>query len=445
MIITKKAVPRRTFLRGVGVSLALPLLDAMVPSLTAMAQTPAKPVRRFGVFYVPNGMAMSSWTPATVGASYELSPILQPLAAFRDRFVVVTGLDGQRNAPGQASHAGASTRFLTGVPGREDAEGMEAAPSVDQLAARVLGEQTPLTSLELALEARDISGTCDGASCAFLNTLSWSGARTALPTEHDPRAIFERMFGEAGSTDAAVRRTSLRRQHSILDSVSDAVADLARDLGPGDRLKIDEYLTAIRDIERRIEKAEARSASTLPVVTQPAGIPQDFEESLELVCDLQVLAYQADITRVITFMLAREFSSRAYPQTGVAEAHHPLSHHQNDPEKIALLARINTYHASLFASYLTKLQSTPDGDGSLLDHLLLLYGSGISDSNRHDPDNLPLLLVGGRDQLKGGRHLRYTGQPAANLLVTILEKLDVPVEKMANSRGALDLDTLSGL
>jgi hypothetical protein len=441
MIIMKKAIPRRTFLRGVGATLALPLLDAMAPAMT----TAATPVRRFGVVYVPNGMAMSSWTPATVGTNYELSPILQPLAPFRDRFVVFSGLDGQRNAPGQASHAGASTRFLTGVPGREDTEGMEAAASVDQLAARVLGDQTPLASLELALDARDISGTCDGASCAFLNTLSWSGARTALPTEHDPRVVFERMFGETGSTDSAVRLTSLRRQRSILDSVTEAVADLGRTLGPADRQKIDEYLTAVRDVERRIVKAEERSATTLPVVTQPTSIPEDFEQKLALMFDLQVLAYQADVTRVITFMVGREFSSRAYPQTGVSEAHHPLSHHQNDPEKIALLAKINTYHTTLFASYLERLRATADGDGSLLDHLLLLYGSGISDSNRHDPDNLPVLLVGGPDQLRGGRHLKYDSAPAANLLVTILDKLGVPEQKMANSRGPLQLETLSGL
>ena len=445
MIVTKKSVPRRTFLRGMGVSLALPLLDAMVPALSAMARTAAAPARRLGVIYVPNGMAMNSWTPASAGAAFDLTPILQPLGAFRDRLLVFSGLDGQRNSPSQASHAAASTRFLTGVPGLQTGDGMQAGPSIDQLAARTLGEHTPLASLELALDARDISGSCDGASCAFLNTMSWSSATTALPTEHDPRVVFERMFGETGSTDAAVRLADLRRHRSILDSVTDAVVDLGRGLGPSDRLKIDEYLTAVRDIERRIQKAEERGAATVPVVAQPTGIPQDFEENLQLMFDLQLLAYQSDVTRVITFMVGREFSSRAYPQIGVAEAHHPLSHHQNDAEKIALLARINTYHTTLFAKYLEKLQSTADGDGSLLDHLLLLYGSGISDSNRHDPDNLPLLLLGGSDQVKGGRHLRYTGTPAANLLVTILDKLGVPEPKIANSGGALTLETLSGL
>ena len=442
-VVTKRALPRRTFLRGMGVSLALPLLDAMVPAMSAMAQTAASPVRRFGVVYVPNGMAMDSWTPTSVGANFELSPILQPLASFRDQLVVFSGLDGQRNSPSQASHAGASTRFLTGVPGKQTGDIMEAGPSIDQIAARTLGEQTPLASLELALDARDISGSCDGASCAFLNTVSWSGATTPLPTEHDPRAVFERMFGESGSTDAAVRLANLRRHRSILDSVKEAVADLGRGLGPGDRLKIDEYLTAVRDIERRIVRAEERGATSVPVVAQPAGIPQDFEENLRLMFDLQVVAYQADITRVITFMVGREFSGRPYPQIGVAEAHHPLSHHQNDPQKIAQLARINTYHTTLFSSYLEKLRSIPDGDGSLLDHMLLLYGSGISDSNRHDPDNLPLLVVGGL--LKGGRHLHYETEPAANLLVSLLDKLGVPEQQIADSRGRLALDTLPGV
>jgi hypothetical protein len=442
-IVTRKSLPRRTFLRGMGVTMALPLLDAMVPALTAMAQTPANPVRRLGVIYVPNGMSMSSWTPRSAGTAFELTPILQPLAPFRDRMIVFSGLDGQRNAPSQASHAAASTRFLTGVPGRQTSETMEAGPSIDQIAARAFGEFTPLASLELAVDARDISGSCDGASCAFLNTLSWSSATTALPTEHDPRVVFERMFGETGSTDSAVRLAGLRRHRSILDSITEAVVDLGSGLGPGDRLKVDEYLTAVRDIERRIQKSEERGA-TVPVVTQPTGIPQAFEDDVSLLFDLQVLAYQSDVTRVITFMIGREFSSRAYPQIGVAEAHHPLSHHQNDPEKIALLAKVNTYHTTLFASYLEKLRSTPDGDGSLLDHLLLLYGSGISDSNRHDPDNLPLLLLGS-NQVKGGRHLRYTGEPAANLLVTILDKLGVPKEKIANSGHTLNLETLSGL
>jgi hypothetical protein len=297
--------------------------------------------------------------------------------------------------------------------------------------------------MELAIDPRDISGSCDGASCAFLNTVSWSSSTTALPTEHDPRVVFERMFGEAGSTDQTLRLTAFRRRRSILDSVTEAVADLARGLAPDDRSKIDEYLTAVRDIERRIQAAEQRDATTLPVVTQPAVIPQDFADQMNLMFDLQVLAYQSDITRVITFMVGREFSGRSYPQIGVAEAHHPLSHHQNDPDKIAMLAKINTYHTSLFAGYLEKLRATPDGDGSLLDRLLVLYGSGISDSNRHDPDNLPLLLAGGL--VKGGRHLRFENEPASNLLVSILDKIGAPVDKIANSNRRLPIESISGL
>jgi len=442
MIIAKKSLPRRTFLRGLGVSVALPLLDAMLPALPARAQTVANPVRRFGVVYVPNGMAMDSWTPTGVGGSLELTPILEPLARYRDRLLVCSGLDGQHSAS-QASHAAASTRFLTGVPGQQSGEGMEAGPSVDQLAARVLGQDTLLTSLELALDARDIRGSCDGASCAFLNTISWSSATTPLPTEHDPRVVFERMFGDSGTTDPAIRLANLRRRRSILDSITEAVTGLERGLGPRDRLKVDEYLAAVRDIERRIERAEEQGSMEIPLVDQPTEIPEEFEERIALMFDLQVLAYQTDVTRVITFMVGREFSGRPYPQIGVAEAHHPLSHHQNDPAKIAQLAKINTYHTSFFANYLEKLASTPDGDGSLLDHLLLLYGSGISDSNRHDPDNLPILLAGGL--VKGGRHLRYAEEPAANLLVSILDRLGVPEQQIGNSIGPLALETLSGV
>jgi hypothetical protein len=443
MMIMRRSLPRRTFLRGVGATVALPLLDAMVPALTSVTRAAGPAVRRFGVVYVPNGIAMPYWTPASVNDDFELPPILQPLAPVRKRLVVVSGLNGQRNVAAQSSHAAASTRFLTGVPGRQTAEGIEAGASIDQMIARTQGEKTLLASLELAVDARDISGSCDGASCAFLNTVSWSSATTALPTEHDPRIVFERMFGEAGSTDPAVRLASLRRHRSILDSVTEAVQDLGRGLGTDDRVKIDEYLSAIRDIERRIQAAEDRRADDLPLVHQPSGNPEAFEDKMRLMFDLQLLAYRADVTRVVTFMVGREFSGRSYPQVGVSEAHHPLSHHQNDPDKIAQLAKVNGYHMSLFAEYVEKLRSTPDGDGSLLDHMLLLYGSGISDGNRHDSDNLPLLLVGGL--VKGGRHLHFDGEPAANLLVSVLDKMGVTIGKVADSRRPLPLETLAGL
>jgi uncharacterized protein DUF1552 len=443
MIITRRALPRRTFLRGLGVVIGLPVLDAMVPAFAGVAHAAAKPARRLGIVYVPNGIAMKYWTPTAAGTDFELTPTLQPLEAVKDRLLVVSGLNGQRNTNAQSSHAAASTRFLTGVPGKQTAEGMEAGASVDQLVARKLGEETPLASLELAIDARDISGSCDGASCAFLNTVSWSSASTPLPTEHDPRVIFERMFGESGSTDPTLRLARLRRRRSILDSVTESVADLSRGLGARDRMRIEEYLAAIRDIERRIETAERRGLTDVPLVEQPAGIPEEFAERMRLMFDLQLLAYRADVTRVISFMVGREFSGRPYPQVGVMEAHHPLSHHQNDPEKIAQLAKVDAYHMSLFAEYVERLRDTPDGDGSLLDSLLLLYGSGISDGNRHDSDNLPLLIVGGL--VKGGRHLRFDGEPAADLLVSVLDKMGIEIQQVANSERALPLETLAGL
>ncbi len=443
MIVTKKSLPRRTFLRGTGVALALPLLDAMSPALTATAKTAANPVRRLGVVYVPNGMAMDSWTPTAPGTSLEvLPPILQSLTPFRDRLVMFSGLDGQK---GGTSHGGASTKFLTGWPGKTLEEGIEAGISIDQFAAKEFGQQTPLASLELALEAREITGSCDGSNCAFYNTMSWTSATTPLPTEADPRVVFERLFGESGSTDSAARLASLRRNRSILDSVTVAVNDLARQLGPSDRGRIDEFLASLRDIERRIQRTEAQGDTELPTVVQPTGIPQSFEEHWALMSDLQMLAYQCDLTRVITLMVGHEFSGRTYPEIGVPEAHHPLSHHQNDPGKVASMAKLNTYHVSLFASYVEKLRSVSDGDGSLLDHTLLMYGAGMSDSNVHDQSNIPVLLIGSPDQFKGGRHLTYSHEPQASLLVTVLDKLGVRVERIANSRNKLDLESLAGV
>ena len=439
MMITKTALPRRTFLRGTGAAVALPLLDAMAPALTAFAKTPAAPVRRLGVAYVPNGMIMPAWTPPAEGP-LELSPVLHPLAPFKDRMLVFSGLDGVQNRGG--THTTAATRFLTGVVGRRTAQGIEAGTSIDQIAARQFGQHTQLASLELALDRLDLVGTCDNTTCAFINSLSWTSATTQAPAEDNPRVVFERLFGDSGTTDPAERRERLRRSRSILDSLLESLSDLEQDLGAGDRSRLDEYLTAVRDVERRIRNAEAQSAMDLPLVEQPGGIPADYEEYCALMCDLQVLAFQCDLTRVVTFMLGREYSGRTYPQIGIAEAHHPLSHHQDDAEKMALLAKLNTYHASLFASYLDKLRRTPDGDGSLLDHTLLLYGAGMADGNTHDSQNLPLMLIGSREHFhfKGGRHLRYEHEPAASLLVTVLDKLGVPVERIANSRGPLDLD-----
>ena len=443
MIITKKAISRRMVLRGIGATMSLPLLDGMVPALTALVNTAAKPTNRLGVVYVPNGIAMGSWTPKADGAAFELTPILQPLVPFRDRLVVLSGLNG---AKGGGSHAGASTRFLTGVTSKASEYDLHASVSLDQLVAKELGQHTQLASLELALDSRDVSGSCDvGYACAYTNTIAWRGPTTPLPMESNPRAVFERMFGDSGTTDSRTRLARIQTDRSILDSVTQTVADLQRGLGPTDRVKIAEYLEAVRDVERRIQKAEEQTTRELPVVEQPPGIPSSYEEHAKLMFDLQVLAYQCDLTRVITFMLGRELTGRSYAEIGVPDAHHPLSHHLNDPQKIAKIAKINTYHVALLAYYLEKLRSTRDGDGSLLDHMMILYGAGMSDSDKHDPSNLPILLLGaGSGQLKGGRHLKYSHDtPMANLLVTVMDKLAVPMETIGNSTGKAEIDSLS--
>ena len=438
MIIRKVSLPRRSFLRGMGATLALPLLDAMTPALTAMAKTAAKPVKRLGVVYVPNGIVMSSWTPQTTGTVFDLPPILQPLSPFRDRMVVVSGLNG----PGGGAHD--PTEFLTGVKGARAANTSAANTSIDQLIANEFGKETQLASLELALDPRDATGTCNGESCAASNSISWRSPTLLLPMENDPRVVFERMFGDSGTTDPTARVARLRKDRSILDSVTQSVADLERRLGAGDRHKIDEYLASVRDVERRIRRAEEQSARELPLVSQP-GVPASFEEHAKIMFDLQVLAYQCDLTRVITFMIGREFSGRSYPEIGIFEAHHPLSHHQNDPVRVEAVAKLNHYHVTMFAYYLEKLRATADGDGSLLDHTLILYGSAHSDGNTHDQTNLPLLLTGGDSFVKGGRHLKYNGEPAANLLISIMDKMGVPIEKIGNSTGELNIDTLSGI
>ncbi len=442
MIITKHALPRRTFLRGVGATLALPFLDAMVPALKGAEAT--TPVRRLGVVYVPNGMAMPYWTPAAQGASFELTPILQPLAPFRDQMLVLSNLAG---APGGGSHAGAATRFLTGVVATSQrGTGVSAGVSMDQLAAKHMAQETQLASLELCLDSRDFVGTCDaGYACAYSNTISWQSATTPLAMENDPRAVFERLCGDSGSTDSAARLASIRRNRSLLDSLMDKVGRLEGALGPSDRLRMNEYLDAVRDVERRIQKAEEQSANALPVLNQPAGVPPTFDEHARLMFDLQLLAYQCDLTRVTTFMIGRELSGRSYPQIGIPEAHHPLSHHEGNPEKIAVMAKLNTYHVAQFANYVEKLKSTPDGDGSLLDHSILLYGAGMSESNDHYPFDLPILVLGGGSgQLKGGRHIKYPDSTQlASLGVTLLDKLGVHVDAIGNSKGEIPMEAPS--
>ena len=445
MVPLTKSLSRRTVLRGAGATLALPLLDAMFPAFGRRARAALKPVHRFQTFYVPNGMAMEYWSPRGEGAAFELSPILGPLAPYRDQMLVLSGIKASWNY----IHAGASGAFLTGAThgGRNEVE-IIAEVSMDQLLARRFAKETQVASLELSMDGPANAGACTGnLSCTYTHTLSWRSPTQPLPMEWNPRAVFEKLFGDSGSTERAAREARLRQHKSILDSVAEKLADLKKELGPPDQVKIDEYTEAIRDVERRIQKAEEQRGVELPAMEQPQGAPPVFEDHLALMLDLQLLALQSDLTRVITFMLGKEQSARPYPQIGVPEAHHPLSHHNNIPELIAHMSKINRYHTQLFSRYLAKLRATPDGDGSLLDHMTILYGSGISNSTRHAAENLPLLVIGGgAGRLKGGRHIAYSGEPPmANLLVTLMDKLGVPVERLGGSTGELPLDTLSGV
>ncbi|TDI26894.1 MAG: DUF1552 domain-containing protein [Acidobacteria bacterium] len=443
MFISKMHLPRRTVLRGLGATIALPLLDGMVPALTALSKTAAAPVRRFGIFYVPNGMSMPYWSPKTEGPLAELPPTLRSLSAFKDNILMCGGLDDEAASlvKGGGAHARAAGTFLTGVPFKAtNGADVYAEVSMDQIAARELSKETQLASLELGIESNAMLGSCGGASCAYTNTIAWRTPTTPLPIENDPRAVFELLFGTTGSTDPEVRLARMRRDRSILDSVGDALKGLGQVIGSSDRAKLDEYLEAVRDIERRIQMAERQNSQELPVVNQPVGVPSDYGEHAKLMMDLLALAYQTDLTRISTFMLAREISGRAYPEVGVSDSHHPLSHHQDEPAKLERLHKINEYHCQQFAYLVEKLAALPEGDGTMLDHTLLLYGTGISDSNTHFYDDLPIALVGGtKAGITGGRYVRYPkGTPLANLWVTILEKLGVPVETFGDSTGPLD-------
>jgi hypothetical protein len=449
MIVTKKAISRRTVLRGLGATVALPLLDAMVPALTAMQKTPANAVRRLGIVYHPNGVIYENWLPKGVGAGFEFSPVLAPLEQFRDRLVVVTGLaDRQAEALGDGGgdHSRASGSYLTGVHVKKSDSMVHNGVSMDQIAARTFERETQLSSLQLTVDNNNLVGSCDvGYSCAYSNTLSWLTPTLPLMSENDPRVVFERLFGSSDSTDARVRASRLRQDRSILDSVTARVRQLQRKLGAADNTKVSDYLASLRDVERRIQKAEEQSARELPEVDRPVGIPDAFDEHVRLLYDLQVLAYQCDLTRVITFMYGREQSARTYPQLGISDPHHQLTHHQNDPEKLEKCTKIQTHHAALFTAYLEKLQAIPDGDGSLLDHMVILFGAGLSNSDRHTHGPLPTVVVGGgAGTIKGGRHLVYPeGTPLTNLHVTLLDKVGVPVDKLGDSTGKFT--ELSGL
>ena len=446
MIISKKAIPRRTVLRGMGAIIALPLLDSMMPALSAMAKTAAKPVNRFGVMYVPNGMIMKNYLPLVEGAAYELTPTLAPLAKFRDQILVLSGLEciPTPGRPGGA-HAKASTRFLTDVSPPLSETWLDAGISMDQILANETGKYTQLASLELAIESSETAGACDtGFACPYTNTISWKSQNTPLPTQHNPRVVFERLFGDSGSTDPKVRLARFRQQRSVLDSVTEEVAHLQGALPQSDRTKLGEYLEAIRSVEQRIQLAEEQGDQELPLIDHPEGIPSSWEQHVNLMFDLQVLAYQCDLTRVITLMVGHEHSGMTYPQIGVPDAHHPISHHQQEPEKVAKVAKINAYHIQMFAKYLEKLQATPDGDGTLLDHMTMMYGAGMADSNSHSPIDIPMILAGGgAGNLKGGRHIRFKNMPLANLHLTLLDQLGVHWDKIGDSNGRVDAKILS--
>jgi Protein of unknown function (DUF1552) len=449
MVITRKSLPRRTFLRGAGAVLALPVLDAMTPALSAETQRPI----RMSFIEVPNGIMMDRWTPATEGADFELTPVLQPLAQFRDRMLVLSGLDQQQCAARENEVAGdhprACTAWLTGAHAKMTAGAdLRAGVSVDQVAAREFGKYTQLASLEIGLESAEVMGACESAySCAYYNTIAWRNETTPLPMENRPRAIFERLFGDAGTADAETRAAMRQDERSILDAVTADVRRLRGKLGGPDRGKIDQYLEAVRDVERRMQLAEAQKQvdQNLPQLGGPTGVPQAFSEYYKLMADLMVLAWQTDLTRVCTFQIGHEMSGRAYPELGFGDAHHSVTHHQGDREKIEKTVKINIFHTKMLAYYLDKLRATPDGDGSLLDHSMLLYGGALSDGNLHLYTNLPLLLVaGGVAGIKGGRHVRYPNRtPMGNLLLTMLDKANVPhVEKLGDSTGRLELPSV---
>lgn len=443
MMVFRKSIPRRTFLRGLGATVALPLLDAMVPSLSAAPS----PFVRFSTVYAANGMMMDKWTPATEGAAFELTPILEPLAPFRDRLLVLSGLNhaSGRALPGEntGDHARAGATFLTGVhPRKTEGADTQAGISADQIAAKELGQHTQHASLELAIDTPELLGQCEaGYTCAYMNTLCWRTPATPMPMENRPRAVFERLFGDNDSTDPAVRLRQIQSDRSILDSVRAKANSLIASVGASDRAKLTEYLDAVRDVERGIRMAEEQSARELPVLDRPEGVPATFTEHAKLMYDLQVLAFQTDLTRVITFMTGREFGGRTYREIGIPDGHHGLTHHQYKLDKIASVIKINIYQAQHFAYFLERLRATPDGDGSLLDHMVILYGSSLSDGNLHLHNNLPILLVGGAaGQLQGGRHIKYPGDtPMPNLLLTMLDMVGVHMDKLGDSNGRLNL------
>src|SRR5882724_8505101 len=449
MVITKKYIPRRTFLRGAGAVLALPVLDAMTPALSAEGPRPI----RLGFMQVPNGIMnlKNEWAPKAEGPLEGMTRILEPLADHKDRLVVMSGLDSQTaaglNFEVGGDHPRACTSWLTGTHCKmTSGADLRAGISVDQVAAREFGKYTQLASLEVGLESSEVVGSCESAySCAYYNTISWRNETTPLPIENRPRAIFERLFGDTGTSDPAARLALRQEDRSILDSVTDEVKRLRGALGEPDRRKIDQYLEAVRDLERRMQLAEKQDNHELPQIAGPAGIPQAFSEYYKLMTDLMVVAWQSDMTRVCTFQIGHEMSGKAYPEVGFGDAHHAVTHHQGDPVRIKKVIEINVFQTKLLSYYLEKLRSTPDGDGSLLDHSMILYGSALSDGNLHLYTNLPTLLVaGGVAGIKGGQHVKYRrGTPMNNLFLTMLDKANVPdVDSLGDSTGRLQLPSI---
>jgi len=437
--ITKAHLSRRTFLRGAGVTLALPLLESMIPAATLLGQTVAKPRTRLGAIYFPHGAIMSQWTPAAEGAGFELTPILQPLKPFYNQISIISDLR-HANAYGSgatANHNRSAAAYLSGAFAETGAQ-PSLGITVDQIAAQKIGQDTPLPSLELTIEEPSLN--CgDGLSCSYRDTISWQGAHAPLPMQNNPQVVFERLFGDGNTAEQ--RKTRRAQSISLLDSVVGEAASLQRKLPATDRTRLDQYLSDVREIERRVQKAGEQLSDDLPVPAAPTGVPRDVEEHIKLMYDLQVLAWQAEITRVSTFLMCKELSGATYPKSGVRDAFHTLSHHSNVKDNIDRFAVLNTYHVGLFAYFLDKLRATPDGDGTLLDHSLVLYGSGMSDGNQHNHTDLPIVLAGGASgRLKGGRHLRHPkNTPMANLLVAVLDTLEIPTDKFGDSNGEVSL------
>jgi hypothetical protein len=444
MFLTKNALPRRSFLRAMGATVALPMLDAMVPALSAQA---GRPTPRLGFIYIANGIIQEQWTPATTGRGFELTPILQPLANVRDSITVLSGLShlqADTFGDGTGDHPRASAVWLTGVHAYDRAQpGVEVklATTADQFAARVIGRTSRIPSLELSVD-QPTQGGCDSGDCFYVNTISWLNETTPNPTESHPRIVFERLFGDGG--DAAARQARIRSEGSLLDSVREEARRLAGSLGGGDRTKLGEYLDSVREVEQRIQHAESRPVD-IDLPDRPTDIPDSFDAHTKLMLDLQALAFQADITRVFTFVLSRELSGKSFVNIGVPEQHHAVSHHRNDPGLIAKKARIDIYQAQLLAHFLERLQATPDGDGTLLDHSLILYGGGMGDGNLHRHSDLPTLMAGKLGgAFRQGRHLNYElDTPMANLLLTILDAVGAPLETLGDSTGRLPLEPLS--